>query len=328
MSTPRLTVLGLVMLVISAGLMAFYFSAQTSFDIRLFASIASVISYTILLLELKKHAGNLQLIGMFLSILLLGSSIDHLHPLVPFMSIAMIVSYLGFKKYFRQWISETTLLWLDPVFIFSSFGIYVYGNIYYDYGWKGWAFPVIPLVATAFLSLMDFVYGKKTLKYVAEKKLMQAKGSKAPDFCLKDYDGNDVKLSDYNGKRHVLLMFVRNAWCPSCHIMLRTYQRNSEKFREKNILLCAIGPDISDVNKQMASDLGIDFKVLSDEGQKTAMAYRVHLPSEVVGAPEGMPLPASFLVCDKGIIRYTSRADRIGEFLDPNSIFPILESLN
>ena len=175
---------------------------------------------------------------------------------------------------------------------------------------------------------MDFIYSIKTLKYVSEKKLIHSKGNTAPDFCLKDYEGNDVKLSDYNGKRHLLLMFVRSAWCPSCHIMLRTYQRSSEKFREKNILLFAIGPDASEVNKQMASDLGIDFKVLTDEGQKTAMAYRVHLPSEVVGVAEGMALPASFLVCDKGIIRYTSRADRVGEFLDPNSIFPVLESLN
>ena len=328
MSLPRLTIVGLLLLTLSSGLMLFYFLAHPTFDIRLIASATSLVSYLILLAEMKKHAGNFQLYGMLFSILTLGSSIDHLHPLVLFMSIAMLVSFLSFKKYFRQWFSETTALWLDPVFVVASFGIYIFGNIHYDYGWKGWAFPALPLAATAFLSIMDFVWGNKTLKYIAEKKLIHAMGNKAPDFCLKDYEGNEIKLSDYYGKRHVLLMFVRNAWCPSCHIMLRTYQRNSEKFREKNILLCAIGPDATDVNKQMASDLGIDFKVLTDEGQKTAMAYRVHLPSEIVGIAEGMALPASFLVCDKGIIRYTSRADRVGEFLDPNSIFPVLESLN
>ena len=112
--------------------------------------------------------------------------------------------------------------------------------------------------------------------------------------------------------------------------MLRTYQRNSERFKEKNVLLLAIGPDPVQVNKQMAMTLGLEFKVLSDEGQRTAMAYSVQLPTEVVGEKytPGLPLPASFLVDKKGVIRYASRPGRIGEFLDPMTIFPILESLN
>ena len=42
---------------------------------------------------------------------------------------------------------------------------------------------------------------------------------------------------------------------------------------------------------------------------------------------EGIPLPASFLVDKNGIVRYTSRPDRVGEFLDPSKIFPVLEKL-
>ncbi len=38
---------------------------------------------------------------------------------------------------------------------------------------------------------------------------------------------------------------------------------------------------------------------------------------------EGIPLPASFLVDVDGIIRYVSRPDRVGEFLDPSLIFGV-----
>ena len=42
---------------------------------------------------------------------------------------------------------------------------------------------------------------------------------------------------------------------------------------------------------------------------------------------QGIPLPASFLVDKKGVIRYVSRPDRVGEFLNPELIFGVLESM-
>lgn len=84
------------------------------------------------------------------------------------------------------------------------------------------------------------------------------------------------------------------------------------------------------MNREMASKLGVEFKVLSDEGQKTAMAYSVQLPSSLIGEQykPGVPLPASFLIDKNGIVRYASSPEKIGEFLNPSTIFPILESLN
>lgn len=328
MSLSRITLIGFFLIAVSVGLNAYHVFFHPVFDFRLIAAAVSVISYIVLIFEMKKSAGPFQLYGFLLAMMMVGASVDHKLPLIPFMSIALLISSILTRKFFRQWFSETTFLWLDPVFVVLSFAIYVYGNIYYEYGWKGWVFPAIPLVFNAFLATMDFIFATTTIKYISEKKLIHETGKKAPNFCLRDSDGNEVKLSDYNGSRNVLLMFVRNAWCPSCHIMLRTYQRNNQKFKEKDVLLFAIGPNSSEINKQMAIDLGIDFRILTDEGQKTAMAYRVHLPSEIVGVEEGMPLPASFLICKKGIIRYTSRPDKIGEFFAPETIFPILESLN
>jgi peroxiredoxin len=77
--------------------------------------------------------------------------------------------------------------------------------------------------------------------------------------------------------------------------------------------------------------LNLDFKVLSDEGQKIAMNYGVQL-EEYDNAfaekyEEGIPLPASFLVDKSGVVRYVSRPDKVGEFLNPSLIFPIIDSL-
>ena len=39
-------------------------------------------------------------------------------------------------------------------------------------------------------------------------------GQKAPDFELKSHDDRVIKLSDYRGKRNVVLAFFPLAWTP------------------------------------------------------------------------------------------------------------------
>ena len=330
MAFDRVLILPVLLCAVSLGLSGHVYLEQSAFDIRLIASILALFAFSISLFRLKKLASFFALMTLLLSMITIGVSLDHRLPAVPFMSIALLVSFMSFKKYFRTWFSETTLLWMDPIFVAASIGIYVFANLNYNYGWKGWALPVLPMLGVGAISMMDFMYNIGAFKYMKSNKMIHDTGKDAPDFDLVDNEGSRVKLSNFKGSRNVLLMFVRSSWCPSCHIMLRTYNSKREKFQEKNILLFAIGPDTSEVNRQMAMDMGIDYKILSDQSLRTAMAYRVHLPTAVAGKEfaDGMALPASFLIDKQGIIRYTSRPDRIGEFLDPAAIFPVLETLN
>ncbi len=44
---------------------------------------------------------------------------------------------------------------------------------------------------------------------------MIALGEKAPEFALKDHLGREVKLSDFNGRRHLMLLFYPLDWTPT-----------------------------------------------------------------------------------------------------------------
>jgi peroxiredoxin len=44
---------------------------------------------------------------------------------------------------------------------------------------------------------------------------MIAIGEKAPEFALKDHLGREVKLSDFSGRRHVMLLFYPLDWTPT-----------------------------------------------------------------------------------------------------------------
>jgi peroxiredoxin len=93
----------------------------------------------------------------------------------------------------------------------------------------------------------------------------------------------------------------------------------------------AIGPDGVEVNRDMAARIGVGYQLLSDSAQEVSQRYGVVYDNPAIEAvvdyAEGIPLPASFLVDASGIVRYVSRPDRVGEFLDPSLIFGVLEQL-
>ncbi len=146
-----------------------------------------------------------------------------------------------------------------------------------------------------------------------------------------DQTGAMVRLSDYRGKHPVLLIFVRGDWCPGCHMMLRTYQKHHERFKARGVHVIGIGPDSVEVNRDMVRRIGVGYRLLSDSSQEVSQRYGVVYENPAIEAvvdyAEGIPLPASFLIDVNGIVRYVSRPDRIGEFLDPTLIFSVLDQL-
>jgi len=176
--------------------------------------------------------------------------------------------------------------------------------------------------------LVDFMdrykLEKTTPKYIEV-------GSPAPNFALPNEHNELVELASYVGKRNVLLIFVRGDWCPSCHIMLRTYQKHQQKFADKNVVMIAVGPDPVGVNKEMVMRMNLEYQLLSDPTQQSGMKYYIKTQSNMPPNTKytgGIPLPASFLIDKNGIVQYTSRADIPGEILFPDTIIPILEKLS
>jgi peroxiredoxin len=253
------------------------------------------------------------------------------------MVLAVSVNYI--RLIFFTSFGYSRFRFFEMFIMLAATGLFLADNLLHPGGWAKWVFPTPVLLFGFYIANGVILDSKGLLAYLKKRKYVET-GSPAPEFALPDQDGNIIKLSDFSKKdgdhkRNLLLIFVRGDWCPGCHMMLRTYQRESHRFKEKNILCVAIGPDPVGVNRAMVEKLGLDFKVLSDEGQKIAQTYgcrldddeNLHPVKESHKYEEGIPLPASFLVDKNGIVRYSSRPDHVGEFLDPSKIFPILEKL-
>lgn len=299
----------------------------------LLAALLALIAYFSAIKEISRYTSWYQFSMVYISSVFLGISLDLILNDFPLLTISMLLSAfgsIGRINYFCKF-SYTGRSWFEPVLFFCSVSIYCIANLRNVDHWEGWLLPMPVILFTGILG-WGIVKDKRQLLAKAMGGYKVKLGKPANDFELPDQNGELVKLSDFKNKRHLLLVFVRGDWCPGCHMMLRTYEKNREAFQKKNIYVLAIGPDPVGVNREMVEKLGVEFKVLSDEKQRTAMDYGVQLKEYdnrfAEKYEEGIPLPASFLVDKTGIVRYVSRPDKVGQFLNPSLIFPVIEQLN
>jgi peroxiredoxin len=68
-------------------------------------------------------------------------------------------------------------------------------------------------------------------------------GDTAPDFNLKDQDQKDVKLSEYKGKKNVVLCFYPLDWSPVCQGENKCLTDDFPKFQSANAELFGISCD-------------------------------------------------------------------------------------
>jgi peroxiredoxin len=292
----------------------------------------TLLGYLLCIKDISKYTSWYQFSAIFFSAFALGVTLGENGHYYPLLILTLVLSAAGMilRIVLFRIFCHTRYPWFEPVMLAASVLLYFVANLFFPAGWQGWLFPTIVLFFQGLLTI-GVLRDQKQLKGFTMGAGRVVIGEGAPDFDLSDHDGNRISLSDFTSKRNLLLIFVRGDWCPGCHMMLRTYQREREKFQTKDILVMAIGPDPVGVNREMVVKLDLDFKVLSDPGQHTAMKYGVQISENddvLEKYDEGIPLPASFLIDKKGIVQYVSRADRVGEFLDPRTIFPIVDKLS
>ena len=106
-------------------------------------------------------------------------------------------------------------------------------------------------------------------------------GDTAPDFMLKDQDGNDIALSKYRGEK-LLLSFHPLAWTGVCDIQMRTLELKFGTLAELETVAFGISVDSTPCKKAWAAALGIKHtKLLADfwPHGEVAQAYGLFIES-------------------------------------------------
>ena len=126
-------------------------------------------------------------------------------------------------------------------------------------------------------------------------------GQEAPDFTLQNQFGEDVKLSDFRGKKNVVLVFFPMVFTGICTGELCEIQDNREAFVSDDVQVLGISCDASPSQKMFAEKEGLDYPLLSDFWPHGEV-------SRLYGAwfePRGFSMRATFVIDKSGIIRWS-----------------------
>ncbi|MDQ7831550.1 MAG: peroxiredoxin [Desulfovibrionaceae bacterium] len=125
-------------------------------------------------------------------------------------------------------------------------------------------------------------------------------GDPMPDFDLPTIDGGRVRLSDFVGKKKLVLSFVPAAWTPVCSGQWPGYNIARELFAAENAELVGISVDnVPSLHAWVTQMGGLWFPVASDFWPHGGLTGKLGILR-----PEGVAERALFIVDEKGIIRY------------------------
>jgi peroxiredoxin len=146
-------------------------------------------------------------------------------------------------------------------------------------------------------------------------------GETAPEFALRDQDGEEVSLSDYRGKK-VLLVFYPFDFSPVCSDQLSLYQEVKPELEDKGLTVLGVSVDSPYAHKAFQEKLGIDTTLLSDFEPKgeVARAYGSYVDAV------GMANRTLVLIDEDGVVAWAYESPTPGEFPGANVIFDALAS--
>ena len=130
---------------------------------------------------------------------------------------------------------------------------------------------------------------------------MLEKGVKAPDFCLKDKEGNDIRLSDFIGKKVVLYFYSRDN-TPGCTRQACAFAQAYEGFKSRDIVVIGVSKDSVASHLKFAEKYELPFILLSDPEKEAIQAYDVWKEKKMYGKVSFGVQRSTYIIDEQGYV--------------------------
>jgi peroxiredoxin len=156
-----------------------------------------------------------------------------------------------------------------------------------------------------------------------EETMSLAVGQSAPDFTLKDQHQKEVKLSDFAGKKRVVLVFYPLDWSPTCTQEHACFVNDMRNFDTLDAEVLGVSVDSVWSHKAYADKMGIKYSLLADFHPKGAMSekYGVYL------GDKGITGRAIIIIDKNGKVAWAKNYD-IPVVPDVKEVATALQSVN
>ena len=126
-------------------------------------------------------------------------------------------------------------------------------------------------------------------------------GMKAPEFILKDKDGNSVSLSDFTGKKVVIYFYPKDN-TPGCTRQACAFAAAYEGFKSKDVVVIGISKDSVVSHQRFAQKYDLPFILLSDPELQAIQGYGVWQEKKLYGKISMGVVRTTFLIDEQGRI--------------------------
>lgn len=145
--------------------------------------------------------------------------------------------------------------------------------------------------------------------------------TKAPDICLNDKDGNEIKLSDFSGKKVVVYFYPKDN-TPGCSKQACAFRDAFKDYSDMGVTIIGISKDSELSHIKFAVKYELPFILLSDPELKAIQAYDVWQEKKMYGKPYMGVVRTTYLIDENGMIEKVwnkvkpdKNADEILEYL-------------
>ena len=129
-------------------------------------------------------------------------------------------------------------------------------------------------------------------------------GDTAPEFFVPDSDMQMVNLSDFSGKRNVVLYFYPKDDTPGCTIEALEFTDLDSDFGGEDTVVLGVSRDTCVSHGAFRDKHGLSVRLLADIDGETCEAYGVWQEREAHGEKKMAILRSTFIIDKSGEVRH------------------------
>ena len=127
-------------------------------------------------------------------------------------------------------------------------------------------------------------------------------GDKAPDFTVRDGEGQKVRLRELRGKKIVLYFYPKDD-TPGCTKEACSFRDSFAKFKKRDIEVLGVSFDSEAKHRKFAQKFDLPFRLLADTDRSIAESFGTYGEKKFMGRTYMGIHRMTFLIDEKGKIK-------------------------
>ena len=135
-------------------------------------------------------------------------------------------------------------------------------------------------------------------------------GEKLPEYLGKDQDGNEIKLSDFAGKKLVLYVYPKDS-TPGCTNEACNLRDNYERFLAKGYAVVGVSIQSAESHKKFIAKYNLPFPLIADTDKTLVTTLGAYGEKKMYGKTTMGTIRTTFVADENGIITEVFRARQV-----------------